>query len=423
MAALLSLTAIGASAVETVVKVDTSALGTGVSPGDTIFVPVTISGNPGFASVARLLVHADAGLTFTGAAAGVVCPGAPVVNAPEGKIEISGASNVMGDGTVITLSFTVDSDATAGEKTISLDEGTVFADENGDFITKTLVFGTVRVNGDTPPTPNESDYEVALRADKTAVGTAGAVTVDVLVSGKAFNGFEINVSYETDKFAFASYSSEINGVAVTDNHGALLVKLLNSAAAVSSGRENKVASLVFTAKKVTADTDTPFRIVSGYISDWEAAAGRVVPSVVNDGAAVVRVLSTNVTLVENYTAGYTLVKVEARGDAAYAYDGHSMYAYTGAAGSWNLYLVAGAADAGKVAASAAPAAGTVTRSGDVNGSEKIDFYDAMAVFGVFNSKYDVDGHMLLWLNADVTGDDQVGSLDVQTVFNNPNYNR
>ena len=145
-------------------------------PGETVDVPITISGDTGTAGMV-LELQADAGLTIKRRVAGNAYEGAPTWN-PKTLTYVwntaDGRNQVAADGAVLaTLQFTIAEDAVNGMYEISFDEAKCdIVDENGVALDVTFENGGVEVYGSTVP-----EYKLGDVNMDGALTVADAVTV------------------------------------------------------------------------------------------------------------------------------------------------------------------------------------------------------------------------------------------------------
>ncbi len=145
-------------------------------PGETVEVPITISGDTGTAGMV-LELQADAGLTIKRRVTGNAYEGAPDWN-PKTLTYVwytaNGRNQVAADGAVLaTLQFTIAEDAVNGMYEISFDEAKCdIVDENGTALDVTFENGGVEVYGSTVP-----EYKLGDVNMDGALTVADAVTV------------------------------------------------------------------------------------------------------------------------------------------------------------------------------------------------------------------------------------------------------
>lgn len=133
-------------------------------PGETVDVPITISGDTGTAGMV-LELKTDAGITIKRRVAGDAYEGAPTWN-PKTLTYVwntgDGRNLVAQDGAVlVTLQFTIDENATNGMHQISFDETKCdVVDEDGIQLDVTFENGGVEVYGSTAPEFKQGDVNM-----------------------------------------------------------------------------------------------------------------------------------------------------------------------------------------------------------------------------------------------------------------------
>lgn len=133
-------------------------------PGETVDVPITITGDTGTAGMV-LELKTDAGITIKRRAAGDAYEGAPTWN-PKTLTYVwntgDGRNLVAQDGAVlVTLQFTIDENATNGMHQISFDEAKCdVVDEDGVQLDVTFENGGVEVYGSTAPEFKQGDVNM-----------------------------------------------------------------------------------------------------------------------------------------------------------------------------------------------------------------------------------------------------------------------
>lgn len=145
-------------------------------PGETVEVPITISGDTGTAGMV-LELQADAGLTIKRRVTGNAYEGAPYWNPKTLTYvwnTVEGRNQVAENGAVLaTLQFTIAEDAANGLREISFNEAKCdIVDENGVTLDITYVSGGVEVYGSTVP-----EYQLGDVNMDGALTVADAVTV------------------------------------------------------------------------------------------------------------------------------------------------------------------------------------------------------------------------------------------------------
>lgn len=178
----------------------TAASVTDAKVGDTISVPVSITGNPGFAALSLKFAYDTEKLELTGIDAGELAKGA-VFEPAEGmwadaknEIGIIAANNITADGVLFTLSFKV---LAAGESDVSLTL-TSFGNEAGTELDAELVSGTVSAAA------VSTGYTVTLD-DRT--GTTTPATVTGIVNGGKYDG-ETTFTVACDKACVVMYTTD-----------------------------------------------------------------------------------------------------------------------------------------------------------------------------------------------------------------------
>ncbi len=133
-------------------------------------------------------------------------------------------------------------------------------------------------------------------------------------------------------------------------------------------------------------------------------------------------LNASVEVHEDYVTGYTLITIAGNASKAYSYDGNPMYYISDKEYAWLVKgNVSETTAAGKIGEANA-AAGTITRSNDVNGDGIVDIADAVIVNSVANVKYDVATKMELYLKANLVSSDYVVDFeDVNAILTDGTY--
>ena len=131
-----------------------------VDPGETVTVPVMISGNPGFAGF-TLTVTAAEGLTLKEIGKGALLTSAEgmfTANVANSNVNWTGAANVTGDGELLDLTFEVDAAAAAGDYVIGIElkdgNQSNFANADEQPVAVSLNGGKITVVSE-PPTPGK----------------------------------------------------------------------------------------------------------------------------------------------------------------------------------------------------------------------------------------------------------------------------
>ena len=118
--------------------------------------------------------------------------------------------------------------------------------------------------------------------------------------------------------------------------------------------------------------------------------------------------------IEEYITGVSLILVTGENASGYTYDGNAMY-YVDEYDAF-AWLLQGNADQSAVAEAASGTYETISAGYDVNGTGKVDFYDAGAAFGCYNNAYTVADYVAMYLRADVNGDYSVDAADVSAIM-------
>ncbi len=182
--------------------------------GDTVTVPVEIKNNTGFAGF-TLKITADANLTLTGIAKGELMEkansGLFVDNVKGGVINWTSDRNIIGDGVLLELTFTVADNAPDGKYEISValkdDEASNCVDENGQALRAAFEAGSVLVSA----APHTHDYAVAVTAPTC---TAKGYTTHTCACGDSYVDTYVNAlghSWDSGKVTKPATATE-NGI-------------------------------------------------------------------------------------------------------------------------------------------------------------------------------------------------------------------
>lgn len=158
---------------------------------------------------------------------------------------------VSANGNVMTAVYTIAKDTPAGTYEVTLNLKTVQDYDFNEVKNQTYTATITVTNNSTPdePVAPTAKYTVTATADKAEVEVGGTVTVDVTVSGAAFNGMQAVLTYDTNAFTMTSVSgTAANDNAATTGKVELYAQFNNTAYADGA----KVATLVF--KAVNAGT-------------------------------------------------------------------------------------------------------------------------------------------------------------------------
>ena len=262
-----------------------------------------------------------------------------------------------------------------------------------------------------------SGFTVALAADKTAASAGEEITVDIVVTGGDFGGFNVAVEYDTTKLTLVS-ATDLDGQngAATGNKVAFL---RNGDAVAVEEAGNTIATLVFAVKSdFYGDATAQIKLVSGasvvvYAPD-EAAAPK--QAKIQDGT-VTLALSNSATFDITLPSGATDITGVVDGKATHgmdvafklaATDGYTLtvtYKVGNAQAETltpidGVYTIAGAAVTGEIVVTATKTLnGTVELpsdgafDGSPNGSKVIKFRPETIADGV---TYLFDGNAMYW---------------------------
>lgn len=112
-------------------------------PGDTVEVPIIVSGNPGFASVFMELEYGS-GLELIDIKLGMIKSGS-VANSESGKVAGAFANDVTGDGTLFIAVFKISETASEGD--VSVDVNVIeFYDEDDNNLEPSVDNGSITIS-------------------------------------------------------------------------------------------------------------------------------------------------------------------------------------------------------------------------------------------------------------------------------------
>ena len=201
------------------------------TPGDTVTIPVTISDNTGFAGFTLCIDYNESVMTLTNISKGNLLnnseSGAFTKNVSGKTINWVDSANIMGDGELMKLTFTIDGNAAPGSYNVELSlkngNSNNFVDENSRAIHVEFENGIVTVQKPATVVTLEK-IEVATKPTKTvyqigeALDTSGLSlkatysdgTTKNITSGFTVSGFDsasagtktVTVSYEGKKTTF-----------------------------------------------------------------------------------------------------------------------------------------------------------------------------------------------------------------------------
>ena len=185
------------------------------APGDTVTIPVTISDNTGFAGFTLCIDYNESVMTLTNISKGNLLnnseSGAFTKNVSGKTINWVDSANIMGDGELMKLTFTIDGDAAPGsyDVELSLKNGNSnnFVDENSRAIHVEFESGIVSVQEPAPAVtlekievataPNKTVYQIGESLDTTGLtlkATYSDKTTKTITSGYTVSGFDSSVA-------------------------------------------------------------------------------------------------------------------------------------------------------------------------------------------------------------------------------------
>ena len=181
------------------------------APGETVTIPVTISDNTGFAGFTLYIDYNESVMTLTNISKGSLLntseSGAFTKNVSGKTINWVDSANIMGDGELMKLTFTIDGDAIPGSYDVglSLKDGNSsnFVDENSRAIHVEFESGSVSVQEPAPVVvlekievatkPTKTVYQIGESLDTTGLtlkATYSDGTTKKISSGFTVSGFD-----------------------------------------------------------------------------------------------------------------------------------------------------------------------------------------------------------------------------------------
>ena len=181
------------------------------APGETVTIPVTISDNTGFAGFTLCIDYNESVMTLTNISKGSLLntseSGAFTKNVSGKTINWVDSANIMGDGELMKLTFTIEGDATPGSYDVglSLKDGNSanFVDENSRAIHVEFESGSVSVQEPAPVVvlekievatkPTKTVYQIGESLDTTGLtlkATYSDGTTKKISSGFTVSGFD-----------------------------------------------------------------------------------------------------------------------------------------------------------------------------------------------------------------------------------------